>query len=72
MAEKQLADHRTTVRVTMFADPVEVDKDEIPHLRSQGILVEDDDQADAAPAGRRSRRSDQQGSGDDNAGSGTS
>ena len=33
---------KTTVKVTMFADPIEVDEEEIPHLRSQGFLVEDE------------------------------
>jgi hypothetical protein len=44
---------KTTVRVTMFPDPVEVDEDEIPNLRHQGLLVEDEPKpADsAAPAG---------------------
>ena len=53
MADKQLPDHRTTVRVTMFPDPIEVDKDEIPHLRSQGILVEDEPDVTAGKSSRR-------------------
>lgn len=32
---------KVTVRVTMFADPIEVDEDEIPGLRMQGLLIED-------------------------------
>lgn len=59
MSDKKLAPHRTTVRVTMFPDPIEVDKDEIPNLRSQGLLVEDDDadsgEPDASATGRSRR-----------------
>jgi hypothetical protein len=31
------------VRVTMLPDPIEVPEDEIPVLRAQGLLVEDDE-----------------------------
>ena len=44
-----------TVKVTLFADPIEVDEEEIPHLRSQGILVEDE--PDSTPRGGRGGRS---------------
>jgi hypothetical protein len=30
-----------TVHVTLFEDPIDVPEDEVPVLRSQGILVED-------------------------------
>lgn len=40
---------KTSVRLTMFADPHEVDEDEIPNLRAQGLLIEDEPEA-AAPA----------------------
>lgn len=32
---------KTKVRVTMFADPIEVDPDEVPVLRAQGLLAEE-------------------------------
>lgn len=41
------------VRVTMFADPIEVDEDELPNLRHQGLLIEEpapDPQPDPVPA----------------------
>ncbi len=44
---------KTTVRVTMFADPIEVDEDEVGSLRSQGLLIEDEPSApleDGKPA----------------------
>lgn len=34
---------KVKVRVTMFADPIDVDPGEIPALRGQGLLVEDPD-----------------------------
>jgi hypothetical protein len=33
------------VRVTMFADPIEVEDHELPGLRSQGLLIEDENPA---------------------------
>jgi len=33
---------KKNVRLTMFQHPVEVDEDEIPGLRAQGLLVEDE------------------------------
>jgi hypothetical protein len=32
---------KVQVRVTMFADPIDVDPGEIPALRGQGLLAED-------------------------------
>ena len=54
---------KVQVRVTMFADPIEVDEEEVPHLRSQGLLVEDtgqepgagSDDSGQAAAGQSSR-----------------
>ena len=40
---------KTKVRLTMFAEPVEVDIDEIPSLRAQGLLVEDGPPASPPP-----------------------
>ena len=40
MSPKPSGDGRVEVRVTMLADPIRVRPDEIPALRSQGILVE--------------------------------
>jgi hypothetical protein len=35
------AGQKVRVRVTMFADPIDVDPGEIPALRGQGLLAED-------------------------------
>jgi hypothetical protein len=37
------------VRVTMFADRIEVDEDELINLRNQGLLVEDEPEPDPQP-----------------------
>jgi hypothetical protein len=42
---------KVTVRLTMFADPYEVDETEIPNLRAQGLLIEDWPEPD--PAGSK-------------------
>jgi hypothetical protein len=39
---------KVTVRLTLFADPVEVFKDELPNLRGQGLLIEDEDEDEGA------------------------
>ena len=33
---------KVTVRLTLFQEPVEIDEDEVPSLRAQGLLIEDD------------------------------
>jgi hypothetical protein len=42
---------KTTVRVSMFAEPIEVDEDEVDNLRHQGLLIEDQPEPD--PAGTK-------------------
>jgi hypothetical protein len=42
---------KVKARVTMFAEPIEVDESELPSLRGQGLLIEDEPAAKpAAPA----------------------
>jgi hypothetical protein len=57
---------KTSVRVTMFADPIEVDEDEIPGLRAQGLLIEDNPASSEPDTSSRPRR----GSGQSGDGSG--
>jgi hypothetical protein len=43
------------VRVTLFPEPVDVPEDEIPVLRAQGLLIEDEGDSqdqDGEPAGK--------------------
>jgi hypothetical protein len=48
---------KTSVRVSMFREPIEVDEAEIPNLRTQGLLVEDEAPA-GGKAGRKARNED--------------
>jgi hypothetical protein len=49
--DADLMPHQTRVRVTMFTDPIVVDRDEIENLRTQGILVDDEPEVSAAGGG---------------------
>lgn len=40
---------KVTVKLTMFEDPVEVDEEELPSLRQQGLLTEPTTPVPAAP-----------------------
>jgi len=40
---------KVRVRVTLLPDPIDVDPDEIPVLRSQGLLAPDEPDAPATP-----------------------
>lgn len=40
---------KVTVKLTMFEDPVEVDEEELPSLRQQGLLSEPTTPVPAAP-----------------------
>lgn len=52
MAKNDLQPHQTTVRTTMWPDRDHVvDVDEIPGLRSQRLLIEDDNAGDPAGDG---------------------
>ncbi len=49
----ELLPHQSRVRVTMFPDRLTVvDTDEIPGLRSQGLLIEDDQAGQAGELGK--------------------
>jgi hypothetical protein len=50
---------KVTVRLTLFQEPVDIDEDEVPGLRAQGLLIEDEPSAAPSPAeGPRSGRAD--------------
>lgn len=52
---------RRRVRVTQLAQPIEVNESEIPNLRGQGYLIEDDEApASAQPEGAAAKDSGRQ------------
>lgn len=48
------------VRLTLFADPVEVPEDEIPVLRAQGLVVNEPAETPAKAAKAQPRKDEQQ------------